>query len=1140
MILEKPTKEQVGSFLSGSNQMERVIKIECSYNEDEVSIIYRDSNGTKRIRKDAFKPFVWVTQSGARQMFNGNRFKLKDSMSRHGIGCTGLATSNGVKEAPERMKNGYNVMFFSREKKSYNDFMRFFRESGVPIYPKPSDKNYGLKYFVAISPVEQYMIQTGIRLFKGYDDYDDIVRMEWDLETEGLDPNIHMISQIGLRTNNGFERIITIDGETPEEKFDNEMSGIREMFEIVKREKPDVMTGHNTENFDWVFIDTRLRKHGTSLGEFSLDFFPNGIYKKDKQAVLKLGGEVEYYYPTVFWGTNITDSLHAVRRAQALDSTMKKADLKYVTRFSKLNKPNRVYVPGKAINKVWEDLTDTYAFNNENGDWHKITERKPLLENYQKVTGRYIVQRYLLDDLYEGDKVEARYNQSNFLVGKMLPLSFERACTMGTASIWKSIMMAWSYEHGLGIPLAEPSRAFTGGLSRLIMCGFVENVAKFDYNSLYPSIILSFDMHIKVDVMDVMPTMLEYILTQREYYKGLKKKYSKQAAKIEDEKREYVESLRTLPQYAQLDDKEFGKAVSALKEIHDYNQRIQEAKSLSSKNDKMQLPLKILGNSWFGSVSSGVFYWDDIDIGEQITCTGRQMYRLLNHHFMKKGYKPIVGDTDGCNFQIPKVLEYTEEHPYISNGAGRNSVKGKAYTGIDADVREFEDMYLWGKNGLDIDEVVPSSINFKRKTYADLLEDGSVKLVGNSIKSKKMSLYIEKFLDVAIRQLLENKGEDFLNFYYDYIEKIYNYRIPLKEIASVGKIKTSIETYKEECKKLTKAGTKKSRQAWYELAIKHGLNVNMGDTIYYINTGKKKSDSDIRRETHYSTYENGNEVDATKTLKREYDKLKKEEKNGNTEAYEKLSKGEDGARGQMSFTEYVKRYYSSYKETDELIFNCELVPNEIIEDEEDHFCDDDFEYNVEKYVEMLNKRITTLLVCFHPDMRNKVNEKGQVVSNILITNPKDRKYFTNEESRLVSGFPANPADQDDIEDVLTMEDREIAFWIRKGLKPAYIDECGKDWEAIKADYLERMEEEKANGMAELKDAFYNAFYNIKESDLEKFLEEGSLPAEISGLCYFDGKTNSFVSKKYDVPICKISEAIDWIKNTGLFFETENE
>lgn len=510
---------------------------------------------------------------------------------------------------------------------------------------------------------------------------------------------------------------------------------------------------------------------------------------------------------------------------------------------------------------------------------------------------------------------------------------------------------------------------------------------------------------------------------------------------------------------------------------------------------------------------------------KQIEKTDEYVYDIsLDGTFVNALGMCVMHNTDGCNFQIPDILEYTDDNPYISNGAGRNSVKGKAYTGIDADVREFEDKYLWGKNGLDIDEVVPSSINFKRKTYADLLDNGKVKLVGNSIKSKKMSLYIEKFLDTAIRQLLENRGEDFLNFYYDYIEKIYNYRIPLKEIASVGKIKTSLETYKEECKKLTKSGTKKSRQAWYELAIKHNLNVNMGDAIYYINTGTKKSDSDIRRETYYFNAAGEN---VTKLLKKEHDKLKKLAKEGDEPAKEKLS-GPNST--ELSFSAYVKTYYPTYKEEDELFFNCEMVPNEIIEDEEEHFCDEDFEYNVEKYVEMLNKRISTLLVCFHPDMRNKTNEKGKVVSNILITNPKDRKYFTEEECKLVSGFPENPADQDDIEDVLTMEDREIAFWLRTGLKPAYIEQCDKDWEAIKADYLKRVEEERNSGVAEMKEVFYNTLFSMTKSDVEALMEEGKLPKEISGISYFDEKTNSFVSKKYNVVICKLSEAIDCIQN----------
>jgi hypothetical protein len=42
-----------------------------------------------------------------------------------------------------------------------------------------------------------------------------------------------------------------------------------------------------------------------------------------------------------------------------------------------------------------------------------------------------------------------------------------------------------------------------------------------------------------------------------------------------------------------------------------------------------------------------------------------------------------------------------------------------------------------------------------------------------------MPVFIEKFLDTAIPLLLYGKGKEFIEFYYDYIEKIYNYKIPL-------------------------------------------------------------------------------------------------------------------------------------------------------------------------------------------------------------------------------------------------------------------------------------------------------------------------------------------------------------------------
>lgn len=665
------SKEQIESFLNGSNPQERIIKIEGDYNDSKIHVIYRDEDGKMRIEHDDFYPFVWCKLSVCTKLYNGNRETLKQQMRLYGIKVKALRTNNSDGITPERMENGFRFMFYAQIPMSYTKFLEFFENGGCPVYGKRDDSSNRVQEFIAVSNTEQYMISTGKRLFKGYNDYDDLLRLTWDLETEGLDPHVNAISQIGIRTNKGYQKIITIEGDTQSEKFENEIKAIDEFFRIIREINPDVITGHNTENFDWNFISVRLELAGTSMKEFTKDYFNGvGIYKKNKQAVLKLGGEMEYYFPTVFWGHNVTDSLQAVRRAQALDSSMKKADLKYVSAYSKIKKKNRVYIKGKLIDETWLNLNKVYAFNDDNGNWFKtepktfektftnsdgvVTNRytfngydSKLIDNqtneeFEFVTGRYIAERYLLDDLWEGDRVEHRYNGSNFLVGKMLPISFEKTCTTGTAALWKYILMGWSYENGLALPDFTPRKSFTGGLSRLLTVGYVDRVVKLDYNSLYPSIILTYGIETNIDIMGVMSAMLEYVLTQRELYKGLKAEFggkSKQMRKL----------LETM--------------TKGTKEYAETEQKMNDFASESASNDKKQLPLKILGNSYFGAFGSGDtsgFNWSDIDAAEETTCCGRQSLRLMISHFVGLGYKPIVGDS--FTGDTPLFVKYNDSN----------------------------------------------------------------------------------------------------------------------------------------------------------------------------------------------------------------------------------------------------------------------------------------------------------------------------------------------------------------------------------------------------------------------------------------------------------------------------------------------
>ena len=631
-------------------------------------------------------------------------------------------------------------------------------------------------------------------------------------------------------------------------------------------------------------------------------------------------------------------------------------------------------------------------------------------------------------------------------------------------------------------------------MSRLLRTGYVRRVVKLDYNSLYPSIILTWAISDPTDLMMIMLHCLEYVLTQREKYKGLKKKAGKkkEAATNEEDKRKYA-----------------------------YEE---------SFNDKKQLPLKIFGNSFFGSYGApNVFPWGSLRCAEKTTCIGRMALRLMISHFSKLGYEPIVGDTDGFNFMLPEdsTFRYTEENPYISPGLSRETEAGKKYTGFRADVAEFNDLYMSDKHydphavnkmGLGIDEVVDATINFSRKNYADYFPENpypeDVKLVGNTIKSKKMPEYISKFLAVGIRLLLRGKGQEFLDEYYNYVEKIYNYQIPLRDIATKGKIKKSIKEYKKDIQTLTKAGRPKSRQAWYELAIANKLKVGNGDTIYYVNTGKSKSHADVKKVKHYCMLnDNGEKIDITKEIAKELKKYKKENQY-------------DWDMGNRTESWFIKKFYPSAFLEEEIVLNCVLVPRDIIDKEDDTFCADvseDLEYNVEKYIDMFNKRITPLLVCFNREIR----------PNILISNPKDRPYFTEEQCELVSGQPNKPGDQDTYEQLMTMEDKEFKFWTTYDEVPPFFEECGMGkWEDAVADYKERMKREEEEGIAEERRRYQELLDALTEAEKVKFVEDGELPSEILKIVEPDPNSSNLVSKTHkEVIIGTIGDFIGVIYST---------
>ena len=912
------SQEVIEGFLNGGDDEMYIVGVEYDYPTNTIYKIIQDPEKGKIVKSDSFTPFMWVGDLSGLGFYNNSKSIQKKRMGEFGILIEKLDT-----HGDERLESG--MKYLVKSLKSYTDLISFFRMGGI----NPWDEKYR-QHFTVLSPVEQYLIQTKKRLFKGIDEYSGVNRFVFDIETTGLDPETCVIILIGVKDNRGLNITIPAFGEDGEKKC------IERFFQYIRDLKPTIIAGYNSAFFDWPFILKRAQILGVDVDGMTQIFTSQGM--KEKEGMLKLANEVEPYKQHIIWGFNIIDIAHSVRRAQAINSEIKSWGLKYITTYLEKEKPNRVYVEGSKISKIYLD-NESYYVNPKTGGYKQIGEpgTEDLLKKYpgkfEIWPGRKIVEQYLDDDLYETMIVDDSFSQSTFLLSKLVPTTYERIATMGTATLWKIIMLAWSYENNLAVPSKDEKRAFTGGLSRLLNVGYAKNIVKFDYSSLYPSIQLVYDVFPACDVMGVQKSMLKY-------FRNIRIKYKHLASELKDSDPVAAEMY-----------------------------------------DRKQLPIKIFINAYFGSLSAPhVFPWGEMDSGETITCIGRQCLRMMIMFYMQKGYKPLVMDTDGVNFETP---DSAAESIYIGKGLNELVIEGKEYKGIEAHTAEFNDIFMRGEMGLDIDYTAPSCINVSRKNYIiKLIKKGKekIKLTGNTIKSKKLQTYIVEFLDEGFKYLLNGDGHSFVELYYNYVEKIYNKEIPLSKIANKARVKQSINDYKKHVQKTTKSGSLMSRQAHMELIIQNDYPAGLGDTIYYINNGIKKSSGDVERKTRWT---------------------KKE------------------------MIEYVESVGSEMPKDHAVInVNCYMIDEKEITNNPDLKGD----YNVPRYLSNFNKRVEPLLVAFNPNIRE----------DILIEDPKDRQYFTKLQCELVNGYPLKESGQDKFDEVMTLSDSEVIFWNRVGRDPYFM------------------------------------------------------------------------------------------------------
>ncbi|GGJ29720.1 DNA polymerase domain-containing protein [Deinococcus roseus] len=332
-----------------------------------------------------------------------------------------------------------------------------------------------------MAPLEQYLMLTGRTYFKGLR-YEDLHRMQIDLETTSLSPEDGHIFLISVKDNQGLEVVL-------EDK--SEKALLESLTRLIQQRNPDVIENHNLMGFDLPFLMRRAEQLGLKL-----------LWGRDPGPLEVVAIRYQDFTRYSVAGREMIDTLDAVRRHQFVTRDMASQRLKDVAKYFGVASPERVYIAG-------EKIYQTYLSDPEQ------------------------VRHYALDDVREVSAISERLMQPAFALSQMAPRSFERVAYAGTATGILEPMLVRAYlQEKQALPCSQHMASDTpheGGAVYLFQTGVARNVVKADISSLYPSIMRQYQIGPRCDTLGVMTTLVDQLTALRLEHKEQAKKASQEA-----------------------------------------------------------------------------------------------------------------------------------------------------------------------------------------------------------------------------------------------------------------------------------------------------------------------------------------------------------------------------------------------------------------------------------------------------------------------------------------------------------------------------------------------------------------------------------------------------------------------------------
>ena len=340
-------------------------------------------------------------------------------------------------------------------------------------------KDLGKDRVLVLPPEEQYLVATGRTYFRGLS-FDALHRLQFDLETTGLDAAVDRIFMIAVRHPDGTVRVLEAAGDDAA----SEAELIRRLVVAIAAADPDVIENHNLHGFDLPFLARRARTLRVAL---PLGRIGRGLRQRPARRGIADEEDAARRIRYVAPGRELIDTMDAVMRYGFATGDLPWRGLKAVARHFGVAAPDRVYIAGDRIHE----------------EYHRDADR---------------VRRYAAGDVEEVAALAPILGGAAFALAQIAPRRYERVADAGAATgIIDPLLVRAYLRAGQALPAhgSGDREPHTGAALHLFATGVARRVVKADVASLYPSLMRSYRIGPSRDTLGALLGLVDRLLERR-------------------------------------------------------------------------------------------------------------------------------------------------------------------------------------------------------------------------------------------------------------------------------------------------------------------------------------------------------------------------------------------------------------------------------------------------------------------------------------------------------------------------------------------------------------------------------------------------------------------------------------------------